>query len=207
MTPEIVNLVYSLTSLQLSENFFKDFPIQILRLTNLSHLDLNKNSLDALPKGLGKLTKLVELNLGTNYLETLPSEIENLSHSLRELSLNINSLKKIPSEIGRLSQLTALDLSENNLVYLPLEFKNLILLEDFYVYHNPNLVFPPKEIMEKANAFLDKQWDEWVELGERPCDAKGILKYLESEEAEKLFLDLFPEEAIKVFFFPVTFYQ
>ena len=50
-----------------------------------------------------------------------------------------------------------------------------------------NMVFPPKEILEKANANIEKTRKEWGKLGEPKANPQIIFKYLETKEAQELY--------------------
>lgn len=87
----------TLTSLDLSRNYLKSVPSQILCVVNLVRLDVSRNSLRALPPEIKNLEQLEELHAISNQfrLRLLPlEELASLSR-LRLLDLRFNSkLKK-----------------------------------------------------------------------------------------------------------------
>lgn len=117
--------------LNLSHHRLKNFPADILKLTNLRDLDLSKNKLDSIPNEIGTLTNLERLNLSNNNLVQLPDEIGNLS-SLTYLGLNRNVIESLPVTIGNLEKLEVLELWDNELTTVPdaiMKCKNLKVLE------------------------------------------------------------------------------
>ena len=165
--------------------------IGIGELTKLTGLALGENNLNSIPPELSKLTNLTKLDLYQNNLNSIPPELSNLTN-LIYLYLGKNNLNSIPPELSKLTNLTCLSLSQNKLSYLPLEFKNLKNLQDLWLFDNPNMIFPPKEILEKANANFNKTAEAWEKLGRPKANPEIIKKYLETKEAVNLFTALFP---------------
>ena len=97
---------------------------QIRKLTNLTHLWV---------WGIPILDPLTEL-----------FQFAKLTY----LSLHHTQLRELPSEIENLKQLTFLDLSSNQLRDLPCELRNLEALQTLELHDNPQLRFPPEEIVE-----------------------------------------------------------
>ena len=151
----------------------------------------NKQLIDSDLLGIGELTKLTKIDLHQNKLKSIPPELSNLTN-LTGLNLSQNKLNSIPPELSNLTNLTQLNLWENKLNSIPLEFKNLKKLEYLWLYDNPNMIFPPKEILEKANANINKTYEEWKKLGKPKANPQIIKEYLETKEAEELFTELFP---------------
>ena len=121
----------------------------------------------------GELTRLTRLDLHGNKLNSIPPELSKLTN-LTELNLNQNNLNSIPPELSNLTNLTKLGLCRNKIRFLPIEFKNLKNLQDLYLFDNPNMIFPPKEILEKAKANIDKILEEWEKLGKPKANPQII---------------------------------
>ena len=117
--------------------------------------------------------------------------IGNLSE-IRELWLNNNKLQSVPTEVTELTRLKYLELSCNELRYLPLELSRLTNLQHLGVFDNADLLFPPRAVMERANACVDLSRLEWEKLGFPRTKVDVVLNYLESKEAEQCFSVLFP---------------
>lgn len=110
--PKGIESLDFLTSLDLSDNEFELFPLELLKLNSLETLSFGGNQLKTLPPEIRDLVNLKDLFLGDNELETIPAEIGSLA-ALINLYLDDNNLKRIPEEISGLSNLITLDLSDN----------------------------------------------------------------------------------------------
>ncbi|KAG2216947.1 hypothetical protein INT45_001418 [Circinella minor] len=93
-------------------------------LSSISRLDLRAVGLYVIPPQLTTLTRLTLLDLSYNRLESLPSSIGHLKH-LRQLNLAHNRLAEIPRVIPTLKKLTYLDLSYNMFTEVPLSLSML----------------------------------------------------------------------------------
>ena len=167
-------------------DFYKEFPDDTAELIAVRS-DLDDSDL----VGIGKLTKITLLHLSENRLKTIPRDLCKLTN-LTELNLGGNAFETIPAELFQLTGLLNLYLDGNNFEFIPLELKNLTQLEDLCIHACPKLIFPPKEILEEANAYADKTWDEWAKLGFHSSDHEIIQDYMRTKEAEELYAHLFP---------------
>ena len=113
--------------LNLHKMKLKEFPEEILHLSNLLVLDLSKNKLTEIPEEIGELSHLVEVNLSKNKIVSFPVGLTQC-HLLRKITLSQNEDSLPP--IGNLSQLEYLDLWSNNLGYYPNEMKKLVQLKE-----------------------------------------------------------------------------
>lgn len=77
--------------LNLTDKNLKEFPPEILQLTNLKILNLYNNDIQRLPDDIDKLQKLERLELMKNDLDYLPQSIINLK-KLKRLNVAYNSL-------------------------------------------------------------------------------------------------------------------
>lgn len=75
--------------LDLSHNGLAEFPMEIVKFTNLQSLNLSNNGIERVPAEIGGLKKLQKLNLSTNGLKKLPAEIASLKH-LKMLDVSQN---------------------------------------------------------------------------------------------------------------------
>ncbi|MDP2435899.1 MAG: leucine-rich repeat domain-containing protein, partial [archaeon] len=105
--------------------FFAVFGRSQLR-TMLKHLDMSHNRLAEVPRAFSYFKCLEHLNLSHNNLTSVPSTLATLE-SLGHLDLSYNCLTKLPAELSGLSKIHTFDLS-----------------------HNPNLLYPPPEIVHKG---------------------------------------------------------
>ena len=108
--------------LELKREKLKQFPLQVLKFTNLQYLDLSKNKIKELPEGIDTLKNLQFLILSRNKLEKLPKQIGGLPN-LKLLNINQNELFDLPAQLGKLEKLEVLDLWSNNIGSFPEEMK------------------------------------------------------------------------------------
>ncbi|KAF9739952.1 hypothetical protein PMIN02_000492 [Paraphaeosphaeria minitans] len=117
---DVVPQFGGILNLDLHGNAFRELPLGLGRLPQLSKLNLSRNKLstDSLAVVFGIAT-LRELKLAENGLAgALPSQIENLT-SLETLDLQTNRLSSLPPEIRALTHLKVLNVAENKLTSLP----------------------------------------------------------------------------------------
>lgn len=150
-----INPLPNLERLVLSRNCLRNFPLEILNITNLRELIMSNCYVCKVPESIKALTGLKKLDLSGNSLEQFPVEITKLSN-LEYLDLshnyairsqtksNIGMLKKLRTlkirryydvdllckEIGDLIDLRVLDLSYNVDLKLPEEIKSLVNLRE-----------------------------------------------------------------------------
>lgn len=110
----------TLTSLNLSNNKFKNIPKCIARCSGLTNLDLSlqhpeNSSFDI--TDLSRLVSLKKLNLTCNKLTKLPEGITNLTN-LIVLNMRLNQLSTIPN-LSQMTSLTELNLTYNKLTEAP----------------------------------------------------------------------------------------
>eukprot|EP01080_Neovahlkampfia_damariscottae_P002509 gene2509-3215_t len=121
--------------LRVNFNIFKEFPKQILNLTNLQELYMKNCKTTLMSKEINILKKLKILVFIENEIEELPDSLSELSN-LESLNISFNSIKEIPSSIGKLTNLKSFYCQKNQLTYLPNEMKHLINLEIFSCSRN-----------------------------------------------------------------------
>jgi leucine-rich repeat protein SHOC2 len=74
-----------------------EFPLTILKLTQLLELDLSRNQLDVVPEKIHELSILNVLNLEQNQLTKIPLTIQKMKQ-LHQLDLSSNRLDKVNNE-------------------------------------------------------------------------------------------------------------
>ena len=139
----------SLKVLDLSDNYFKQFPIEILNLKLLEELHLEKNRIEVIPKNIENLKNLKYLYLGCNPFESFPKEVYALK-SLKELSINgkgigdlmdMKIMLEIPNGISNLENLEKLDMSNFSfLQHLPNDIVKLKKINYIDISYNPSLL-------------------------------------------------------------------
>lgn len=126
----------------LSENMFTEFPLELLALGDLEEVNLSKNRLISIPEEICKLKKLKNLNFSKNRnLKELPNSFELLTF-LESLSLNECGFESIPSQIRHLLQLLCLNISNNKILAIPDWIGRLVGLRDLDLSHLPITELP-----------------------------------------------------------------
>lgn len=138
--------------LDLSKKKLQDFPMEVLKFTNLRSLKLYKNRIDSIPNEISQLKNLGELNVGMNDLTKFNVNICQLTN-LEKLVLNQNEIEEIPAEIKNLTKLVHLDMWDNNLFVIPDEIGEL--KETLKVFDLQNIQFNIEE-QKRINGLLPK---------------------------------------------------
>ncbi|XP_046614676.1 leucine-rich repeat-containing protein 40-like isoform X1 [Neodiprion virginianus] len=137
------------TSIDLSKNQFKEFPLSLFIVTTVKELKVACNRLQCLPDLVGdKFKHLQFMDISNNQLSSLPDSIAMLIH-LREINIAYNRFVDIPEciydvpgleiliannnkiekidvmHLSKLKRLANLDLSNNNIGNVPPELGNL----------------------------------------------------------------------------------
>lgn len=124
-------------NLDLHGNAFRELPLGLGRLPQLSKLNLSRNklSMDSLAI-VFRIATLRELKLAGNELAgALPAEIEHLG-SLEILDLQANRLSSLPPEIRALANLKVLNVAENKLASLPSDLFTSMRVSDLNASKN-----------------------------------------------------------------------
>jgi len=110
--------------LDLSKQKLEEFPMDIVKFTNLRTLNLFKNKIKTVPDEIARLKNLRELNIGHNKLTAFGNGICELTE-LQRLVLNQNKIESIPADIKNLKKLVYLDMWDNDLWFIPDEIAEL----------------------------------------------------------------------------------
>ncbi|GLI64965.1 hypothetical protein VaNZ11_008372, partial [Volvox africanus] len=144
--PDSLGKLLKLRALDMSRNVkLIALPDSLCDLTGLTSLDLSHNALQCLPLTMGRLNRLVEMRLDSNNLSYLPPECVGLP-SLTALHVSYNRLTALPSELGGASSLTGIFVNHNKLTALPATLGQLRQrLADLHL-HNNELTVLPREL-------------------------------------------------------------
>jgi len=145
--PESLGQLTALKRLDLDNNRLTKVPESLGQLIALQSLFLNNNQLTGVPESLGQLTALQSLDLRKNQLTNVPESLGQLT-ALQSLRLDYNQLTDVPESLGQLTALKRLDLDNNQLTNVPESLGHLTHLERLSLGSNPNLAFPPVDIVE-----------------------------------------------------------
>jgi Leucine-rich repeat (LRR) protein len=132
---ETVVVLNEIKELMFHGNHIDQIPAGIGLLKNLTSLHLSFNMLKNFPLEVTKLIALEQLNVSNNEIAHIPAEISALKN-LKSLKLNSNKLASIPAEIGFLTNLKHLDVSSNKLSDLPESFSSFESLEELELDYN-----------------------------------------------------------------------
>ena len=106
------------TGVDLSKNYFKEFPTNLEPLMGQLHeLNLSSNRLEKLPASmLSAGTNLQFINFANNKLSQLPPEVGLLAN-LREICLNCNKFDAVPTCLYGCARLETIMMSDNRYTY------------------------------------------------------------------------------------------
>lgn len=155
----------------------ENFPMDLLKFTQLKELDLSSHHFRHIPEEIGKLEKLEALYMFGNNFKEFPSGLTKLS-SLKKLQIAYNQIEKIPtSDILKLSKLEQLVLANNKIRLFPPDLLQLPKLtsggsEEYSEYDKTllNLDFRNNPIRNVPPEIIDKGYD-------------AIFQYFESLQA------------------------
>lgn len=115
---ELLDIVSSLRSLDLSDNKLLNLPSDFNQFSNLKYLNCQKNRIKSVPSSISSLSRLETLILSHNTIDSFPDCVASLS-TLKTVNISYNNLSTIPDGICKLKQLDSLDLSNNRITELP----------------------------------------------------------------------------------------
>jgi len=122
-----------LTFIDLSENYFSDFPSELFELNQIKQIKFqwNHKSLNIANNNISMLENLETINLGGSLIKNGKEAIINLSvlPKLKEIDLFNTRLDTIPDEIKNFISLEKLIISENPKINFPELFKKLSSLQ------------------------------------------------------------------------------
>jgi len=119
--PSSFSKLKKLESLFLSLNVFKEIPLEIFELPNLSELDFDSNEeLDSIPNEIEKVSKtLTKIKLSDCSFIEFPKQLSKNMYALKEIDLAKNKIKSIDVDQLSLNSLEILELSKNELEEVP----------------------------------------------------------------------------------------
>jgi len=183
--PEICKL--PLKVLRLGHNQLTNLPRRFAKLKNLEYLQLSDNRFTTFPIEVCSCTSLKTLKLGSGYqwrpnepmwvgpqktfrISALPKELGKLVN-IKELSLSKHKIRALPNTIGKLRKLEKLDITGNSITQLPQSFTKLENLRELEILGN-GLCALPKDIHRLKNlSSLDADYNkiETVPAGIGKC--------------------------------------
>ena len=184
--PEEIGSLVNLTRFDVANNLLTEVPADISNLRGLKHLNLECNMLSELPVAFGKLECEV-LNLSKNQFTVCPPSVVDM-YKLRKLSINYNEIGCLPGGLDKLTKLESLHASKNRISILPdsiigmtslqsLWFDNnqlsalppnvhrLTKLSELKLEGNPDLVYPPIQLVAKGTEEVLRWSRQRLEMG------------------------------------------
>lgn len=156
--------------LDLSNQFFNQFPASVAKFKNLRYLSLKNDHLKEIPKEISLLTKLKILDLSGNDFKFLPVEMKKLKN-LEEIYLNDEPSADVIQELSilaKLPKLRILHLENDKMGILPKSINNLKHLEKLYLNDNELTDLPPYITNNKKLFYIDMKNNPFQWKGERP---------------------------------------
>ena len=142
---EWVDLLQNYGKLNISQNYIKDVPSNMLNVKSLTRLELQENSLESVPEFLfSKMLSLQTINLSHNRIKKLP-DIKKWSTFLGNLDLSYNKMELFPKEVSGIS-LKMLNLAHNNFDEVPLGVCKIKTLEHLDLRGNEDIHELPSEM-------------------------------------------------------------
>lgn len=169
--PEEIGLLVNLMRFDAANNLLTEIPAEISNLSGLKYLNLECNMLVELPVAFGKLECEV-LNLSKNQFTVCPPCVVDM-YNLRKFSINYNEIGCLPGGLDKLKRLESLHASKNRisilpdaiigmtslqslwfdyneLSALPPNFHRLTKLTELKLEGNPDLVYPPIQLVAQG---------------------------------------------------------
>ena len=168
-----------LTMLNLRDNKFIKFPLEILGLTKLRILRLDENFIKCIPSSISRLTELQILTLAKNSIKHLDPSIMKLTE-LTELSINDNRvLEEWPDWVSTLQKLKLLHIQGNPLIpSIPLSLG--------YMSNLTELGFDWLRYILLGGKTIARGRNDSKLLHETKCLCRELFKKLKEEETLRL---------------------
>jgi small GTP-binding protein len=163
-----------LKKLNISTNYLKIFPQEIVYLVNLEFLDMRDNLFFSIPKDTNKLNKLKFLYLKGNPLKKIPEVIFELKN-LKVLGLVNIQINTIPSNIKKLINLESLWIGKNKIKNLPEGLLTLPLLKNITLDDNPLPI--PKDILNTTQS-KNELFNLYIQYNQELLDRKYETKII-----------------------------
>ena len=152
---ELIIFANTLSSLKLSGNEISQIPSSIEIYRSLTIINLSGNKLESLPEEMGNLPQLKELDLSKNLLTQVQHHFFSKWVDLSYLNLSHNMIDHIPQELCTVRNLLELNLSHNQISSLPSEISDLQQLAVLDISHNQITKIPPTlTFLEKSLKLL-----------------------------------------------------
>ena len=122
--------------------------------TSLDGFDMSGLGISNISTQLSNYSFITKLILSHNLLSQISESVFDDLPNLVYLDLSYNRLETLPSSITNLKSLEVLLLQNNDLKELPWNLGNLMKLKELNVEQNPNIIFPPREILASGKDII-----------------------------------------------------
>jgi len=100
--PSTFTLLTTLTTLEIPNNMFVKFPIELSSMNNLKILNMCNNQLTLLGRDINSMTQLEVLNIGRNKLRALPTEFTDILETVPNVNMDSNPWTDLPPKWGKM---------------------------------------------------------------------------------------------------------
>ncbi len=159
--PKSVAKLKFLKVLNLSYNYIREIPPEIINLHNLEKLILSGNIvLETISDKIWNLKNLIELDLSGNNVSTIHNSIKPIK-SLKKIDLSHNKLSFLPDSFSNLKFLEVLSLASNRFKELPESIKKLKNLKYLNIIDNKSLEIPEflNELNNLSEVWIDSSYE------------------------------------------------
>ena len=181
--------MHQLVSLKAANNKLKSIPANIIHLNDLQILDLSSNYFAEFPAVICELKHLTDLDLSFNTIEEIPESIGNLKTLSRFIITN-NKLKNFPSTVCEMDNLRELDCRYNALHNIDV-LSTIPSLENLFCGHNAvSALSPsPSRFAKLRQLHMNKNPTTKLLLPIAPEPMRTLLTYLNVAGAKLSALD------------------
>lgn len=200
-----VHFQRSVFHLDLSSNYFTQFPVELQNFSALESLDFSNNEITAIPETVALPPNLRHLYLAnnniTNWMDINPSKLLVSAANLHTLSLAGNSLHSLTSNDERLllisGSLKLLDLSDCNISKISgrLTISGLLTLEHLLLSGNPLRTLPQMKAEKLLS--LDLSSCKITQLQRDVFQSMPILTYVNLSKNPRLSLQYDKDEYVQ----------
>lgn len=178
----------NLVSLKIANNKLKALPASLAKLSDIRVLDVSSNYFTEFPPVICDMPNLYELDISFNSIEELPETIGKLA-SLSRFIITNNKLKNFPATVSGMDLLRELDCRFNALHNIDV-LSSLPALEALHCGHNViSAVSPPSRFAKLRHFRMNKNPTTALLLPVAPDPSRTMITYLNVAGAKLSALD------------------
>ena len=174
--PSTIEQCESVRTLMLAGNRLQYLPPGLGNLADLEELSVPGNRLGSIPESIVTCVSLRTIDLHGNAIQKLPSDMGTKCRSLEDIAVQGNLLTEVPDSLCDARRLKRLNVAENLLETLPEKLGDAMMLNQLWVYANPELKSLPQSLAR--NVSLKEIWAEGCAFDEDKGKAlSGYIQY------------------------------